>query len=371
MQKLYRASRSITLGLFAASAAVVSLAHAETSCIQTRIPVAGEVEVVAQLPIRPGNVAATAEGRVFATVHPLDKPTGVQLIEVTGEHDYHAWPSKEYQNDGKSFTDDRIDSPLGIYRDSHSRIWIVDMGLNIGKTRIWGFDIPTGKLVKRIDLPSEIAPKGSFVQDLVVDDQNGWIYLADIANPGLIAVNLATGEARRFGQHPSLQTEAGVSMNIDGKPINFNGKPAEVAVDPITLSSDKETIFFGAMNGLSWYSVPARLFREKASDKEIAQAISKVGGKPISDGAAIDGYGNHFFTNLTEHGIDMLTAKGELKPFIRDPRLVWPDGVQFGNPSWLYISVNQLNTTPAFTGGTDEGQPPFYILRVKTNYIAE
>lgn len=349
--------------------AMASLAHAESAVIETKqIPTAGKTEVVAQLPIRPGNVAATAQGRVFATVHPLDKPSGVQLIEITGKEKYHAWPSAKYQNDGKHFTDDRIDSPLGIYRDSHSRIWIVDMGLNIGKTRIWGFDIDSGKLIKRIDLPAEIAPKGSFVQDLVVDDKNGWIYLADIADPGLIAVEISTGEARRFGKHPSLQTEAGVAMIIDGKQVNFNGKPAEVAVDPITLSAGKETIYFGAMNGRSWYSVPARLFRDKGNDEEIGRAITKVGIKPISDGAAIDVYGNHYFTNLTEHGIDVLTTQGELKPFIRDSRLVWPDGVQFGSSSWLYISINQLNTTPAFTGGADEGKAPFYILRVKTSY---
>ena len=53
-------------------------------------PAAGKVEVVAQLPIRPGNVAATEQGRVFATVHPLDKPTGVQLIEITGKQQYRA-----------------------------------------------------------------------------------------------------------------------------------------------------------------------------------------------------------------------------------------------------------------------------------------
>jgi hypothetical protein len=331
-------------------------------------PIAGKVEVVAQLPIRPGNVAATKQGRVFATVHPLDKPSGVQLIEITSKQHYRAWPSKAYQNDGKNFTDDRIDSPLGIYRDSKQRIWIVDMGLHVGKTRIWGFDIRSGKLVKRIDLPTQIAPAGSFVQDLVVDDKRGWIYLADIADPGLIAVNIATGKARRFGKHYGLQAEPGVKMIIDGKQIHFNGKPAEVAVDPITLSADKETIYFGAMNGRTWYSVPTRLFREGASDAQIAEAIAKVGRKPISDGAATDTRGNHFFTNLTEHGIDVLTADGKAQPFVRDARMVWPDGVQFGSPSWLYVSVNQLNTTPAFTGGEDEGKKPYYILRVKTEY---
>lgn len=359
--------QSILLGLTFTIASGLQAKESDSNTL-THTPVAGNIEVVAELPIRPGNVTATEQGRTFATVHPLDKPSGLQLIEITGTQQYHAWPSPTYQNDGKNFTEDRIDSPLGIYRDSQSRVWIVDMGMHIGKTRIWGFDIDSGKLIQKIDLPTNIAPAGSFVQDLVVDDKNGWIYLADIADPGLIAVNMTTGQARRFGQHPSLQTEPGVAMVIDGKQVQFNGKPAEVAVDPITLSADKETIYFGAMNGRSWYSVPAKMFREGASDEQIAQAIIKVGRKPISDGAAIDEFGNHYFTNLIDHGIDVLTAKGELQPFIRDSRLIWPDGVQFGNNSWLYISVNQLNTTPAFNGGIDEGKAPFYILRVKTSY---
>lgn len=348
----------------------LSVAAMFTTFEATAAPAASAaLEVVAELPFRPGNVAATADGRVFATVHPLGKSPGVQLIAITGKHAYRAWPSPALQNDGIHFTDDRIDSPLGIHRDGRGRIWIVDMGLNIGKTRIWCFDSRSEKLLKRIDLPADIAPKGSFVQDLVVDDQNGWIYLADIANPGLIAVNIETGRARRFGKHPSLDAEAGVAMVIDGKQIEFNGKPAEVAVDPITLSADKETIFFGAMNGRSWYAVPARLFRDGAGDAEIAKAIVRVGDKPISDGATTDAKGNHFFTNLTEHGIDVLGTDGKLVPFVRDPRLVWPDGVQFGAGSWLYISVNQLNTTPAFTGGVDEGKAPYYILRVDTGAV--
>lgn len=352
-----RVSASLVLSIAAAFASVDAPAAPAMS---------GKLEVVAELPIRPGNVTATVDGRVFATVHPLGRPTGVQLITITGKHQYRAWPSEAFQNDGTHFTDDRIDSPLGIYRDGHDRIWIVDMGLNLGKTRIWSFDSRTEKLVKRIDLPADIAPRDSFVQDLVVDDRNGWIYLADIANPGLIAVHIESGRARRFGQHPSLDAEAGVAMFIDGKQVNFNGKPAEVAVDPITLSADKETIFFGAMNGRSWYSVPARLFRDGASDADIAQAIVRVGDKPISDGATTDAEGNHFFTNLTEHGIDVLTTDGKLAPFIRDPRLTWPDGIQFGAKSSLYISVNQLNTTPAFTGGADQGKAPYYILRADT-----
>lgn len=329
-----------------------------TSALQVK-----RLEVIAALPIRPGNVAATPQGRVFATVHPLDKPSGVQLMEITGNSSYRAWPSAQYQNDGVHFTEDKIDSPLGIYRDSKGRIWIVDMGLHLGKTRVWGFEIATGRLVKRYDVPANIAPKGSFAQDLVVDDVNGWIYLADLADPGIIALNMATGESRRFGHHPSLEKEPGVAMVIDQVAIQFNGKPAEVAIDPITLSHDRETLYYGAMNGHGWYAVPAKLFRSQASDDEIAAAIVMIGHKPISDGATTDAAGNHYFTNLTEHGIDVLSADDVLTPLIRDPRLSWPDNVQFGAADTLYISVNQLHTTSAFTGGADTGKPPYLIMR--------
>ena len=53
--------------------------------------VPGALEVVAELPINPGNLAVTAEGRVFATVHQFRR-ADAQLIEVTGPDSYRPWP---------------------------------------------------------------------------------------------------------------------------------------------------------------------------------------------------------------------------------------------------------------------------------------
>ena len=328
-------------------------------------PTVGTLEEVATLPIRPGNVTATRAGRVFATVHPLDKPSGLQLIEITGADSYRPWPDAGVQSDAGNKGDDRLDTPLGIAQDNIGRLWVTDMGLNLGKSRIWGFDIATGKRLHKIELPADIAPKGAFVQDLAVDAEKGWIYLADIAPPGLIAVNIASGEARRFDKHPSLEAEAQAVMKVDGKLTHFGGKPASVGVNPITLSRDGQTVYFGAMNGHTWYSVPSQLLRE-GSHEQIAAAIRSVGKKPVSDGVATDDAGNHFFTNLNENGIDRLSPQGKLTPLVRDARLNWPDNAQFGPDSWLYIVANQLHLTPAFTGGEDLGQPPYRIMRVWT-----
>ena len=320
-----------------------------------------QLEVVAELPMRPGNVTVSKSGRLFSTIHALGS-SEIQLIEVKNGK-YVSYPDASFQKNGNPASASALDAPLGLTIDNNNVLWVIDMGQELGRTRLWAFDITKNKLKEKIELSQEIAPKGSFIQDVAIDEKNGWAYLADIANPGIIIVNLKTKEARRFGGHKALQSED-IDMVIDGKVTYFGGKPARVAVNPITISADRETLYFGAMNGTKWYSVPAKLFREKAPDAEIGKAIKIVGAKPISDGAGIDPNGNHYFTNLGGHGISKLTPDGKLKDIVTDKRLLWPDNVNYAD-GWLYISANQLNTTPAFTGGKDEGHPPYYIYRFK------
>ncbi|AUN93741.1 L-dopachrome tautomerase-related protein [Pseudazoarcus pumilus] len=328
-------------------------------------PTVGRLEIVAELPFRPGNVAVSDDRRIFATVHPFDPQPGIQLVEVTGRSGYRAWPGKHVQGGPDERGNLHMDTPLGIHIDGANRLWVTDTGMNVGETRLWAFDLRSGRLLKRLSLPQDIAPAGSFVQDLVVDAEAGWAYLADIAAPALIAVRIDDGYAYRFVGHPSLAPEDGAQMRVDGRPTMFNGEPARVGVNPISLSADGETLYFGAMTGLRWYAVPTRLLREGSAD-EITAAVRIVGRKPVSDGATTDAAGNHYFTNLNENGIDQLGNDGILRPLVRDARLEWPDSVSFGERGWLYIVANQLHRSPPFTGGRDAGIPPYRIFRMWT-----
>ncbi|MFN1218859.1 L-dopachrome tautomerase-related protein [Chryseobacterium kwangjuense] len=321
------------------------------------------LETVAQFDsMRPGNVAVSKEGRVFATIHPLGSPR-LQLVEIINGKPV-PFPSEKLQKNGGKASHDTFDTPLGILVDKKNRLWMIDMGLELGTTRLWSIDLKNNKIMEKIELHADIAPKGSFVQDVAIDEKNGWAYLADIANPGIISLNLKTKKARRFSGHSTLQSED-VDMIIDGKVIDFGGKPSRVGINPITLSDDRETIFFGAMNGTAWYQVPARLFRENSDDQTIGNTIQKLGDKPVSDGVATDKNGNHYITNLGGHSISKLDATGQLSEVVKDGRLKWPDNVAISDDGYLYISVNQLNSTPAFSGEKDKGQPPYFIYRIK------
>ncbi|HYN78581.1 MAG TPA: L-dopachrome tautomerase-related protein [Lamprocystis sp. (in: g-proteobacteria)] len=333
----------------------------------------GTIEGVAELPINPGNLAVTATGRVFATVHQFRRAEA-QLIEIKAPGRYQPWPDKAW-NGAFGSGPDVLNSVLGIHLDHQGRLWVLDNGLGEPNQtpKLVAFSLASGKPVFRYDFPPETGPVGGFLNDLAVDDARGFVYLADVGGshePALVVLDLNQRTSRRFTASPALQAED-LDLVVDGRVIGPRGadgtvSPARVAVNPITLSADGETLYFGAMNGKTWYRVPARLLREGASDEAIAAAITKAGSKPVSDGAATDAAGNHYFTDLGNNAITVLGADGRLETLVQDDRLSWPDSLSFGEPGWLYIAVNQLHRAPRLNGGVEGGELPFRIMRVYT-----
>jgi sugar lactone lactonase YvrE len=186
----------------------------------------------------------------------------------------------------------------------------------------------------------------------------------------LVVVDLGEGRSRRFSASEALQAED-VDLVVEGRVVELPGadgpRPARIAVNPITLSADGETLYFGAMNGETWYRVPTKPFREGAGDDVIAAAIEKAGPKPVSDGASTDLAGNHYFTDLGANAISVLRANGDLERLVQDDRLLWPDALSFGEPRWLYIAVNQLHRAPALNGGKEGAVKPYLIMRLRTD----
>ncbi len=294
----------------------------------SQTPQVGQLEVVSELNITPGNVTASRDGRIFASVHGMRRGSA-QLIEIkSGSNNWQPFPNAAW-NGKPGSSNNVLNSAHGVAIDSQDRLWVIDHGnwmpndAEPTRPKLVAFDINTRELVYRYDFPESAT--GTIMQDLAVDGERGFVYIAD----------------------------------------------------PITLSADGETLYFGAMNGETWYSASAKSFREGASDypsgtlrdrtSTIGAAIKEVGQKPVSDGVSTDAQGNHFITNLNDNAIDKLSADGKLTRLVQDDRLLWADNVRFGNDSWLYIAVNQLHRNPIFTGKPDAGKPPYYIMRVWTS----
>ena len=362
---------------------IASPNNIQTQSVSTsQTPKVGQLEVVSELNITPGNVTASRDGRIFASVHGMRRGSA-QLIEIQpGQNNWQPFPNAEWNGkpgSGKNV----LNSAHGVAIDSQDRLWVIDHGnwmpndAKPTRPKLVAFDINTRELVYRYDFPESAT--GTIMQDLAVDGERGFVYIADCgSNPAIVVVDTNNNTSRRFENHPSLQAE-NVDAIVEGEKLlfpNSEGKmqPARVPVNPITLSADGDTLYFGAMNGETWYSASAKSFREGASDypsgtlrdRTIGAAIKEVGQKPVSDGVSTDAQGNHFITNLKDNAIDKLSADGKLTRLVQDDRLLWADNVRFGNDSWLYIAVNQLHRNPIFTGKPDAGKPPYYIMRVWT-----
>ncbi len=338
--------------------------EAETNVVKQETVPVGTLEVVAELnDICPGNVALSNSGRIFLTTHGI-RPGSIQLVEILDENKYKVFPDSSYQTNGSNKSVEKLDTPLGIFIDNKDRLWTIDAGFGIGlKGRLFAFDINTGKELYRIDIPTELTPPHSCVQDLVVDETNEWVYISDSGDPGIIALDLASQTFRKFKDKTMLPAD--IEMVIGGKTIAVGDEPFKIGMNPISISTDRETLYYGAMTGNKWYAISSKLFRDNASDENISKAINVIGDKPLCDGVSTSADGKHYLTNMQNYSIDVLDNDGNLSTLVKDKRIDWPDNVRLGPDGWLYISTNQLYKVPRFTGGEDQATKPFLLLRVK------
>ena len=329
----------------------------------------GTVDIVAELPFNPGNVAVSKSGRIFSSVHQFRSPD-MKVIEVVDKYTFRPYPDAVLNGIGDP--DSVFNAVLGIYVDPRDRLWVLDNGNTSEPTppKLMVFDINTDELVYRYDFAEAVAPPGTFLQDLVVDPNRDLAFIADIGgnlDPAIVFVDLKNQQARRFTGHASLQPES-VNMVVEGDTIVDNqGEPVRNGVNPITISSDYDTIFFGAMNGTTWYALPTQNFIREVDDNTLEKTITAVGKKTVSDGAASDAEGNHYFTDVNNNAITYYsTSQDSLIVLAEDDRFIWPDNVRFGDSSWLYVSVNQLSRTPTFNQGKETAELPFRIYRIWT-----
>src|SRR5210317_255487 len=108
-----------------------------------------------------GNVAVNRDGRIFFTVHPESRPTGNKLLEyVRGAA--IPYPSGAAQAE-------LFDTVLGVAIDCYNRLWTIDHGNHGMRTaRIVAIDLNTNTVIREQSLSPDIAPAGSFLQDLQV-----------------------------------------------------------------------------------------------------------------------------------------------------------------------------------------------------------
>lgn len=279
-----------------------------------------------------------------------------KIIMVDGKPLLSPYPSLEMNEIGNPAA---LQSVLGWEIDELGRAWLLDQGhvedkpCTEGQQKIVCWDLRRNELVETINIPSEIAAfNASFLNDLVVDNKNGFIYIADsgiYTDPlqgGLIVYNMKTRELRRvLHQHVSTQDVPGYWFEIAGKQI-WAEKPMRTGADGIALSADRTTLYWCALTARHLYCISTAVLQDFSTPLDVIEkAVVDLGDKGTNtDGLGADNNGLIYYTMLEGQGIGTFDPKTRVyRQLLSDKRMVWVDGMTFDNKGSLIFNNNRLH----------------------------
>ena len=311
----------------------------------------------------PGNIAITPSGRKFLSVHGFFGQKQ-KIMELLSDGTTKPYPNEEWAyayNNGKGFYD-----VLGINVSSDGVLWMLDTSGPDHAGRLVGWDTNKEQLHKIIYLAKPTITDTSFLNDLVIDNKHGVVYIADTAQgsqAAIITVNLKTGVARRVLQDSYYTTAENIDMVIDGRTMSLGGQPARLGVNPITLDPNEDWLYFGSMSGTSVYRIAtSAINNESLSAKALEDKVTRYGTKPISDGIIVDGGGNVYVTDITNGAIGVVKPTGDYEVLFKDERLSWPDGFSYGADHKIYFTVDDLHNSPVLNNGKNQSHGKFKVM---------
>ncbi len=326
------------------------------------------LEVVAELPSPPGNLAVSADGRLFFSFHPEAKPE----IKVAEWRDGQAvaWPNEAFQDD---VGEERyFRSVLSLRIDRQNRLWTLDAGHHgMEGGRLLAFDLESGQVVHEHVFPDEIAGPGSHLNDFQVSPDGRWLYIAEASffgqTPALVVYDVQRKRARRvIEDHISVAAEKYMPV-VQGRRMQAFGLVAiRPGVDSIALDKHGEWLYFAPVTNNHMYRIRSADLRDaELSREDLLARIETFAEKTMSDGLSMDREQNIYVSDPEHSAILMLTPERQLRTLIKDERLRWPDGFSFGPDGWLYVTCSSLHQVIGKAPWSVRRNAPYQIYRFK------
>lgn len=362
----------------------------------------------------PIGIAISSTGRKFAsyTRGTYDYTVG-EVVNMTSEVPY---PSQDLNLpvaalnttfNGIDFGSDNSSALINVQAlyitpesdDWPETLWMIDTGRPTIETSSGSYSMPYGqpggpKLVgvalsnnsiyATYTFPSTVYYPDSYFNDLRFDLRANMnvAYLVDSSNEGrtgFIMLNLTTGESwRRLTQHPSTLRVSNSVPSYQGHPFYYRNPDMPLGhqqegLDGIQLSQDGEYIYYSPINSQSLYRVPTANLLARDSDPLAEQAASnnvtwlgQRGGE--ANGFEGDSNGLIYMCMPTNNAIYYWDPNDlQVHGFVRDPRILWPDGASIGADGYLYMIINQLPYQDQWNNGINLREYPGAMLRAKLN----
>ena len=308
-----------------------------------------------------------------------EAPATLSLLVQDGK----GWALKPFPSEELNDPDnpEGLKAVLGFEIDRNDVMWILDQGKIAGaptkegdeKLILW--DLKTNTEIQRyVFSNAESDHTCSFLNDVVVDNDSGFAYIADsgiFCDPthgGLIVYDMKANKVRRvLDQTMFTNADPNFVFNMEGIPVTKGG-PMMTGADGIALSGDKKTLYWTTLTGNILWSLDTSLLRDfSVPEASLQAAVRQAAILPSNtDGMTADREGNVYMTALTLNGLMKFDpARNTVERFVYDKTMVWPDTFSWGQDGALYVISNHLNQ---FVDGTMDFDKPavpnFRIWRI-------
>ncbi|MBN3827525.1 hypothetical protein G3O00_28440 [Burkholderia sp. Ac-20384] len=318
-------------------------------------------------------VAIDSRGRFIVSAPRWTGNTGpaVAIAEKNGElkpYPNAAWNDWQPGSDaGHVFV-----SVNAIHEDEHGDLWIVDTGSPefggtpvADGTKIVHIDPRTDSVKRIYTFPKESIRAHTYVDDIRVHGRHA--YLTDAGEGAILVLDLEDGSVRRrFDGMPFTRARSNDTIVVNGKVLTGgDGLPLQVNADPLELSPDGQTFYFGPLSGPLSRIATRWLDDDSLGDDALAQHVSTWFDNPPVGGTAMGADGSLYYTPLADNSLMRRAPDGTISTLVRDTRLHWVDAPYVDGKGHIYLPVPQIDGAAVFNHGQSAIRFPVELYRVK------
>lgn len=262
-----------------------------------------------------------------------------------------------------------------VVTDDKGYLWVVDAaGIGLDKVyqhsnKVVKINLKDNTIERIYRFPEAVAGENVYLNDIRVDNVNGYAYLTSSSHGGIIILNTKTGDSRFvLGNSPSVLSDPDYHFSPLGTELKkADGSLLKVNSDGIALTPDNQWVYYKPLTDNRLYRIKTDLLKDFTSSEDLLNKnVEDVGRFTTTDGMIFDQSGNLYIGDLEQSSIIKITPDLKMYTLVKDhEKLIWPDSYSISDDGYLYISNSQIQHMPWFYNGKDQFKKPFKIFRIK------
>ena len=232
----------------------------------------------------------------------------------------------------------------GLHADRDNNLWVIDDATPHHATMVEGgakvvqFDLDTNRVRRLYPVGPELAPPGSRLSHMRVDER--FLYVTDAGFGAIVVIDRETGRGHRALEGAACsRADPTIRPIVHGQLlVHPDGKVPVIHLSHLELSPDRAWMYFTPLFGPMLRRVPTRYLQDpRLTTQEVVAHVEDVERIPPVAGITADGRGHLYFSAMTEDGILCLGPDGRLQTVIRDERICGPNEGSIGPDGYYYF----------------------------------